>query len=70
MRYRVKRSKNQLLVFRWVNALNDPLVRASGSHHTNFHGVYEATWVVSVVASGPGETVLLLKYGNILEQVL
>ena len=71
MQYRLTSFNKYSEVRSWVNSLDDPLVQLETQElpDIDYHGVYGATWVASVVASGPGETMLLLKYGNVLDAI-
>ena len=66
MTYLVLGKTNCSLVRKWVSALNDPLVYTEDSKLFNTFGT---AWQISVTASGSNESVLLLKYGNMIEQV-
>lgn len=65
MRYRVKIDQTHLYIIQWALLLNNPLVLVKWEW-----GRLRTTGHYCIIASGSGETMLLLKYGHALEQVL
>ena len=63
MTYLVFGAANCSLVREWVSKLDDTLVYAEDNA---LFSTYTNSWQTSVIASGSGETLLLLKFGNIL----
>ena len=66
MKYKVKSNQAFLDIYNWINALDDPLVvvKWKGGIMSGISENYQVT------ASGSNETILLLKYGHMLEQML
>ena len=65
MKYKVTLDQTRTEICHWVLQLNDPLMLVRMNWNSQCTDAY-----FCIIASGPSETVLLLKYGNILEQVL
>ena len=62
MIYKVTRFEHFLEICKWVMHLDNPELELK---HVRIN-----SYMTHVIASGSGETMLLLKYGHILEQVL
>ena len=74
-KYVVNGWNNCSLVLEWIGGLNDPLVYAEFENLQAVYGNNSETFpglahTISITASGSNESVLLLRYGHILEQVL
>ena len=72
MKYSVNGFSNCKLIGEWISKLDDPLVYAEYENFKSINGdiIGKNSWRMKVIVCGSNESIMLLKYGHLIEQVL